>query len=152
MAAVTGADEANLVASTIAKFEFAVPRVIARVNNPKNTWMFNSSMGVDACLNQADLMAHLVVEEIDLKNMLTLLKVSRGNYSIVQLKVDGSSVAVNKAVKELNIPVNALLIAVYRNKDVIIPRGETTILDGDTILAFADNDAQLKINEIFGAK
>jgi trk system potassium uptake protein TrkA len=152
VAAVTGADEANLVASTIAKFEFAVPRVIARVNNPKNTWMFNSSMGVDACLNQADLMAHLVVEEIDLKNMLTLLKVSRGNYSIVQLKVDGSSVAVNKAVKELNIPVNALLIAVYRNKDVIIPRGETTILDGDTILAFADNDAQLKINEIFGAK
>lgn len=150
VAAVTGADEANLVASTIAKFEFGAPRVIARVNNPQNAWLFNSSMGVDVGLNQADLMAHLVVEEMDLKNMLTLMKINRGNYSIVQVKVDNQSEAVNKALKDLLIPPKAVLIAISRGKSVIIPRGETIINSGDSILAFADKEAQVAINELFG--
>lgn len=150
--AVTGEDEANLVAATIAKFEFNIPRVIARVNNPQNAWLFNSSMGVDACINQADLMAHLVVEEIDLKNMLTLLKTSRGNYSIVKLQADENSAAVNKTLMELELPAKALIIAVYHGNEVIIPHGDTVISGGDSIMAFADGDAQIKINEIFGAK
>lgn len=152
VAAVTGADETNLVASTIVKFEFAVPRVIARVNNPKNAWLFNSGMGVDVGLNQADFMAHLVVEEIDLKNMLMLMKINRGNYSIVQLKVDNQSKAVHKAVKDLAIPVKAVLIAIYRGKDVIITHGDTIIYGGDIILAFADDNAQATINELFSSQ
>lgn len=152
VAAVTGADETNLVASTIVKFEFAVPRVIARVNNPKNAWLFNSGMGVDVGLNQADFMAHLVVEEIDLKNMLMLMKINRGNYSIVQVKVDNQSKAVHKAVKDLAIPVKAVLIAIYRGKDVIITHGNTIIYGGDIILAFADDDAQATINELFSSQ
>lgn len=152
VAAVTGADETNLVASTIVKFEFAVPRVIARVNNPKNAWLFNSGMGVDVGLNQADFMAHLVVEEIDLKNMLMLMKINRGNYSIVQVKVDNQSKAVHKAVKDLAIPVKAVLIAIYRGKDVIITHGDTIIYGGDIILAFADDDAQATINELFSSQ
>lgn len=151
IAAVTGADETNLVASTIAKFEFNVPRVIARVNNPKNTWMFNAGMGVDVALNQADLMAHLVVEEMDLKNMLTLMKISHGNYSIVQVNVDNQSIAINKAIKDLGIPEKVVLIAIYRGKDVIIPRGNTTIMENDNILAFADLDTQIVLNKLFGA-
>ena len=152
VAAVTGADETNLVASTIVKFEFAVPRVIARVNNPKNAWLFNSGMGVDVGLNQADFMAHLVVEEIDLKNMLMLMKINRGNYSIVQVKVDNQSKAVHKAVKDLAIPVKAVLIAIYRGKDVIITHGDTIIYGGDIILAFADDDAQATINDLFSSQ
>jgi trk system potassium uptake protein TrkA len=151
VAAVTGDDETNLVASTIAKFEFDVPRVIARVNNPKNKWLFDAGMGVDVCVNQADLMAHLVVEEMDLKNMLTLMKVNHGNCSIIQVKVDGRSGSVNRAVKDLGIPPKALLIAVYRGKDVIIPNGKTVISAGDEIMAFTDQDAQAKINDIFSA-
>jgi trk system potassium uptake protein len=147
--AVTGADETNLVASTIAKFEFGISRVIARVNNPKNTWMFNSGMGVDVGLNQADLMAHLVVEEMDLKNILTLLKINHGDYSIVQVKVDNQSETVNRAIKDLVIPENSLLIAITRGKNVIIPKGETIISVGDTILALADKDAQVTINKLF---
>jgi K+ transport systems, NAD-binding component len=151
VAAVTGADETNLVASTIAKFEFGVPRVIARVNNPHNVWLFNSSMGVDVGLNQADLMAHIVVEEMDLKNMLTLMKINRSSYSIVQVKVDNQSKAVNKTLKDLVIPSNAVLIAIFRGKDVIIPRGDTVINGEDNILALADKDSQVVINELFGA-
>jgi len=148
--AVTGADETNLVASTIAKFEFEVPRVIARVNNPQNAWLFNSSMGVDVGLNQADLMAHLVVEEMDVKNVLTLMKLNRGDYSIVQVRVDDESEAVSKALKDLVIPANAVLISIFRGNDVMIPRGDTVINSGDIILALADKAAQVSINELFG--
>jgi trk system potassium uptake protein TrkA len=151
VAAVTGEDETNLVASTIAKFEFNVPRVIARVNNPKNQWLFDGHMGVDVALNQAELMAQLVIEEMDLKNMLTLLKSSHGSYSIVQIKVDPQSEAVNKPIKDLNIPEEAVLIAMYRGNGVIIPRGNTVIRGGDDVLTFADADAKAKISTMFGA-
>ena len=151
VAAVTGADETNLVASTIAKFEFDVPRIIARVNNPKNAWLFNSGMGVDVCLNQADLMAHLVVEEMDLKNILTLMKVDRGDYSIVQVKVSSESKAISKTIRDLVIPEKSLLIAITRGGDLIIPRGDVVIKEDDNILALADAGAQVIINELFGS-
>lgn len=150
VAAVTGADEVNVVASTVAKFEFAVPRVIARVNNPKNSWMFNSSMGIDVGLNQADLMAHLVVEGMDLKNILTLLKIG-GDYSIVQVQVDAQSEAVHKGIKDLKIPANAVLIAITRGKDTIIPRGDTIINAADNVLALSDAKSQAVINTLFGS-
>jgi len=152
LVAVTGTDENNLVASTIAKFEFGVSRVIARVKNPQNVWLFNSGMGVDVGLNQADLMAHLVAEEMDIKDMLTLMKLNHGKYSIVQVKVDDISEAVNKAVKDLIVPVNAVLIAIYRGTDVIIPISDTIINAGDDILAFSDEDAKAAINVLFGAQ
>ena len=152
VAAVTGADETNLVASTIVKFEFGVPHVIARVNNPKNAWLFNSGMGVDVGLNQADLMAHLVVEQMDLKNILTLLKINKGDYLIVQVNVDADSEAVHKKIKDLVMPVNAVLIAISRGKDTIIPRGNTIINEGDKILVLADQGAQVAISELLGAR
>lgn len=150
--AVTGEDETNLVASTIAKFEFGIPRVIARVNNPKNAWLFDSGMGVDVGINQADLMAHLIVEEIDFKNVLTLIKMKHGAHSIIQVNVDGASDSVNKAIKDLQIPLKGVLIAIYRGKDVIIPRGDIVIQSGDRILAFADTQAQASINSLFGPR
>jgi trk system potassium uptake protein TrkA len=87
VAAVTGADEANLVVTSLARFEFGVPRTISRVNNPSNAWMFTAEMGVDVALNQADLMAHLIAEEMSLGDMMTLLKLRRGQYSLVEEKV-----------------------------------------------------------------
>jgi trk system potassium uptake protein TrkA len=83
--------------------------------------------------------------------MMTLLKINRGDYSIVQVTVDGSSEAVNKAVKDLTVPVRAVLISVFRGNEVIIPRGETVIKAGDKILALADKDAQAAINALFGS-
>ncbi|HBG76352.1 NAD-binding protein [Eubacteriales bacterium mix99] len=150
VAAVTGADETNLVASTIAKFEFAVPRVIARVNNPKNSWLFDSGMGVDVRISQADLMAHIVVEQMDLKNMLTLMKISTGDCSIVQLAVDAASEAVGRPVKDMIIPQDSLLIAILRGNDVIIPRGDTIVCANDKILALTDEDSQVVLNKLFG--
>jgi len=150
VAAVSGADEINLVVSTLAKMEFGVPRVVARVNNPRNTWLYNDGMGVDVYVNQAEIMSHLVVEEMDLKNMFTLLKLSHGDYSIIQIKVGQQAKAANKFVKDLSIPKETVIIAVTRNESVIIPKGDTQILVDDDILLFTDEESRDALKEIFG--
>lgn len=149
VAAVTGADEVNLVVSTLAKMEFGVSRVVARVNNPKNAWLFNSSMGVDVGVNQADLMGHFVVEEMDLKSMITLFKLNRGDYAIVQIKVAGNAKAAEKLVKDLPIPKKAVLIAISREGKTIIPKGDTVIQAEDEILLLTDEKSRKVLNEIF---
>jgi len=148
--AVTGVDETNLVVSTLAKMEFGVPRVIARVNNPKNAWLFNTGMGVDVGVNQADLLAHLVVTEMDLTNMMTILKLNDSNYSIVQIGIDSSSPAISKAVKDLAIPQNALLITITRGKETIVPNGDTVIRVGDNIVALTNEENRKKLYDLFG--
>lgn len=150
VAAVSGADEINLVVSTLAKMEFGVSRVVARVNNPKNAWLYNTGMGVDVCVNQADLMAHLVVEEMNLKEMFTILKLGRGNHSIIQTKVGPDAKAANKILKDLSIPKNTVLFAITRNGSVLIPKGDTQILVDDEILAFTDEESKKELKVIFG--
>lgn len=149
VAAVSGADEINLVVSTLAKMEFGVPRVVARVNNPKNTWLFNKGMGVDTFVNQADIITHLIAEEMHMKDMLTLLKFSNEDYSIVQMKVGERSTAVNKCIKEVAIPQETVLIGIIRNAKFRIPKADTQIRVEDHILALADEKSRRELNELF---
>jgi len=151
VAAVTGNDESNLVVSTMAKFVFGVPRVIARVNNPKNAWLFGTEMGVDAALNEADLMSRLIVEEMALKKIFNLLELNRNDYSIIQTVADAQSAAVGRPVREFDIPGNLLLIAVFRGNDVIIPHGATVIQAEDQILAFGNSDSHATLSALFSA-
>lgn len=151
VAAVTGSDEINLVVSTLAKMEFGVPRVVARVNNPKNSWLFTSEMGVDVGINQADIMAHFVVEEMNLKDVFTLLKLNKGNYSIVQVKVQPDAKAANQLLKDLSIHKNTVLIAITRDDaSALIPKGDTRILADDSILALTDSAGLASLKEMFG--
>ncbi len=150
VAAVSAADEINLVVSTLAKMEFGIRRVVARVNNPKNAWLFNGGMGVDIGINQADLMAHFVVEEMDLEDMFTLMKLNRGDYSIVQMKVGHMAKAANQLLKDLSIPKKTVLIAITRNEKLIIPKGDSQILVGDDVLALTDEASRTELKEIFG--
>ena len=135
LAAVTGADEDNLVATSLARFEFNVPRTIARINNPKNAWMFTSEMGVDVALNQADLMGHLIAEEMSLGDMVTLLKLRKGQFSLIEEKVDPESIAAGKAIRELDLPAQCVFAAVIRKGELIIPRGDTVLVPADEVLA-----------------
>ena len=135
VAAVSRADETNLVITSLARFEFSVPRTIARVNNPKNAWLFTPEMGVDVALNQADLMAHLIAEEMSLGDMMTLLKLRRGQYSIVENRVDPGAVAAGKPIRELDLPHECVLTAIFRGGELIIPRGETILQPDDEVLA-----------------
>jgi len=151
LVAVSGTDETNLVASTIAKYEFGVPRVIARVNNPKNAWLFDAGMGVDVAINQAGLMARLILEGIDIKNMMTLLMLNRGDGSIIQMHVDEKSEAVGCRVRDLAIPDKAVMIEIFRGDNSIIPRGETVIMAGDDILALAGEREQAELSNLFSS-
>jgi trk system potassium uptake protein TrkA len=135
LAAVTGADETNLVVTTLGRFEFNVPRIIARVNNPKNGWMFTPEMGVDVALNQADLMAHLILEEMSLGDMTTLLKLRKGQYSLVEEKVHPTALANGKAIRHLLLPTECVLVAIIRSGNLIIPHGDVVLQSADEVLA-----------------
>ena len=152
VAAVTGADETNLVVTSLARFEFNVPRIIARVNNPRNAWLFTPEMGVDVALNQADLMAHLIAEEMSLGDMMTLLKLRKGQYSLVEKKVHPTSVAVGKALRDLDLPAECVLAAVIRKGQLIIPRGDTVLQPADEVLAVVHASQLAQLAALLGAR
>ena len=135
VAAVTGSDETNLVVCSLARQEFKVPRVIARVNNPKNAWLYTPEMGVDVALNQADLLAHLIAEEMSLGDMMTLLKLRKGQYSLIEEKVHPNSVANGKAMRDLVVPPRCVFAAIIRKGELIVPRGDTVLQTADEVLA-----------------
>jgi trk system potassium uptake protein len=135
LAAVTGEDEANLVITTLARFEFSVPRIIARVNNPKNAWLFNEGMGVDVALNQTDILTKLIAEEMSLGDMMTLVKLRKGEYAIVEEKVHPEARAVGKEVRELELPRDCVLVTILRKGQVILPRGDVQLQPVDEVIA-----------------
>jgi trk system potassium uptake protein TrkA len=150
LAAVTREDETNLVVATIARFEFRVPRIIARVNNPKNAWLFTPEMGVDVALNQADMMAHLIAEQMSLGDMMTLLKLRKGQYSLVEEKVHPTALAVGKAVRELMLPPECILAAVIRKGNLIIPRGDVVLQPSDEVLAVVHSSQAEALASLLG--
>lgn len=135
VAAMTGTDETNLVITSLSRFEFGVPRTIARINHPRNAWMFTEEMGVDVAVNQADLMAHLIAEEMSLGDMMTLLKLHTGSYSLVEERVHPGAIAAGRVVRNLDLPDHCVLTAIIRDGQLIPPRGDTVIQPGDEILA-----------------
>ncbi len=135
LAAVTGDDEANLVITTLARFEFHVARVIARVNNPKNAWLFTPEMGVDVALNQSDILARLIAEEMSLGDMMTVLKLRKGEYSVVEEKVHPASAAAGKALSQLEMPGECTIAAIIRKGRLVIPHGDTVLQPADEVLA-----------------
>jgi trk system potassium uptake protein TrkA len=135
VAAVTGADETNLVVTSLARFEFNVPRTIARVNDPRNTWMFTPEMGVDVAVSQADVIGHLVAEEMSLGDMMTLLKLRKGQYSLIEEKVHPTALAAGKAVRDLHLPTECALAAIIRKGQLLIPHDDTVLQPADEILA-----------------
>ncbi len=135
LAAVTGDDEDNLVITTLARYEFHVPRIIARVNNPKNAWLFNTEMGVDVALNQTDILAKMVAEEMSLGDMMTLLKLRKGEYSVVEEKVHPQAVVAGKALREIPLPPECVFVAILRKGDLIVPHGDTVLHPVDEVIA-----------------
>jgi trk system potassium uptake protein TrkA len=152
LAAVTGSDETNLVITSLARFEFNVPRVIARINNPKNSWLFTPEMGADVALNQADILARLVAEEMSLGDMMTLLKLRKGEYSLVEEKVHPLSPAANHSLRDLVIPSECVIIAVIRKNQLLIPHGDTNLQPADEVLALVHASQVEKLAILLGPK
>jgi len=150
LAAVTGSDETNLVVTSLGKFEFNVPRVIARVNNSKNAWLFTSDMGVDVSLNQAEILAKLTAEEMSLGDMMTMLKIRRGKFSLVEEKIFPNALAVGKTIKELGLPENCVISGIIRDGEIVMPRGVTVLEEADEILALVDDAAREQLAKLLG--
>jgi trk system potassium uptake protein TrkA len=145
----TDDDERNLAVAFLARSEFNVPRIIGRVNNPRYAWLFRPEMGVDVALNQADILSRLIEEEMSLGDMMPLLKIRRGQFSLVEEKVPPGAPAVGKQIRELSLPDNCVIAAIIRKGDVVVPRGVTTIQPGDEILAVVDREAAEHLAGLF---
>ncbi len=150
LAAVTGSDETNLVVTTLGRFEFNVPRVIARINNSKNAWLFTPEMGVDVALNQAEILANLTAEEMSIGDMMTLLKLRRGKYSIVEEKIYPGALAVNQAIKDLVLPPNCVISGIIRRGEIVLPRGSTVLEEADEVLALVDDRSRVALAKLLG--
>lgn len=142
VAAVTGDDEDNLVTSLLAKQEYAVPRVLARVNHPDNEWLFNEQWGVDAAVSPPHLLTALVEEEVTVGDLVRLLPLERGRISIVELTVPADSPTAGRPIYELRLPPDAAIVAVIREGHVVIPQPETVVTEGDEVIALAGQESE----------
>ena len=134
VAAVTGDDEDNLVVSLLCKQEFAVPRVVARVNNPKNEWMFNDMWGVDVSVSTPHLLTGLVEEAVTVGSFVRLLSLEGGKARLAEVTLAGNSPAIAKEVAHLGLPRESTVVAVLRAGHVVVPRGDTVLQVGDEVL------------------
>jgi trk system potassium uptake protein TrkA len=132
--AATGDDEDNLVISLLAKQEFAVPRVIARVNHPKNHWLFNEGWGVDVAVSTPHLLSALVEEAVSVGSLVRLLQFDGGNTRLVEMTLAESSPVVGVAIADIGVPRGATVVAVVREGGVVVPHGDTTLDAGDEVL------------------
>jgi len=140
--AATGDDEDNLVTSLLAKQEFAVPRVLARVNHPKNEWLFTEQWGVDAAVSPPHILTAMVEEEVTVGDLVRLLPLERGGISIVELTIPADSPSAGRPLYELRLPPDATIVAIIRESHVVIPQPETVITDGDEVLALTVPEAE----------
>jgi trk system potassium uptake protein TrkA len=107
-------------------------------------------MGVDVALNQADILARLILEEMSLGDMMTLFKLRRGEYSIIEEKVHPDSVAAGRAVRDLDLPTESTLIAVLRTGQLIVPRGDTVLQPADEVLAIVHHSRLSQLAALLG--
>lgn len=142
VAAVTGEDETNLVVSTLARMEYGVGRVVARVNNPKNAWLYTPQMGVDIALNQAELIARLVQEEVSIGDMITLMEIDRGNFTVVEKIVKDGLKVIGMKVGELNdnMPGDSLVAVIIRDGMIIDPTVDKVVAIGDKVIIVCHTD------------
>ncbi len=148
VAAVTSNDSANLVICYLAKTQFDVPRTIARVNNPNNAWLFNEKFLVDVALNSADVFAHLIQEEMSLGDMMTIFKIRRGRYAVVEEKVPAGAKAIGIPLKDMGLAEHCVIAAIIRNGVMTLPRGDSTLEAEDEIIAVASPEGAQKLAEL----
>jgi len=149
LAACTTHDELNLVLCYVARARYGIARTIARVNNPRDAWLFDQKFHVDVALNQAEIMANMIQEEMSLGDMMTLLRLRRGNYALVEEKIPENAPAVGQAIKDMHLPEKCVIAAIIRSGEVIAPRGQTVFQGGDEVLGFTAADSIHDLAELF---
>lgn len=148
VAAVTSDDSSNLAICYLSKNMFEVPRTIARVNNPNNAWLFDQHFKVDVSLNSADVLAHLIQEEMSLGDMMTIFKIRRGRYSVVEEKVPEGAKAIGIPLKDMGLAEHCVIAAIIRDGVMTLPRGDSTLQAEDEIIAVASPEGAKMLSEL----
>jgi trk system potassium uptake protein TrkA len=148
VAAVTGDDEDNLVVALLAKQEFGVPRVVARVNNPNNEWMFNEMWGVDVSVSTPHLITGLVQEAVDVGSLVRLLSFERGKAKLVEVTLAAASPAADRAIASLDLPRETTVVAVLRQERVVVPHGDTVLRPADEVIVLITGDAEPRVRSV----
>ena len=149
VAAVTGSDETNLVVTTLARYEFLTPRIIARINHPKNAWLFTKEMGVDVAINQADLMADLIAEEMSMGDMMTMHVLRHGKMRLVEEKIAPNALADGKRLSELNFPDQCNIVSVIRDGNLLILKTDPILQTADEVFAIVHEDQKKALARFF---
>jgi len=143
-------DAENLSLCFIARERFRVPRTIATINDPSNAWLFDARFHVDVAVNQADILASLIEQEMSLGDMMTLLKLRRGSHSLVSETLPREARAVGLTIQELPLPRSSVICAILRGDEVVIPRGNVRLGAGDEVLALVDEASAPELAALFG--
>jgi len=151
LVASMASDAENLSICFIAREHFKVPRTIATINDPRFAWLFGPRFHVDVAVNQADILAGLIEQELSVGDMMTLLKLRKGSFSLVSETLAPGAPAVGQALRDLAFPRNAVVCAILRRNDVVIPRGDVRFEAGDDVLALVDEASAPDLAALFGA-
>jgi trk system potassium uptake protein TrkA len=148
LVACSNDDAANLVMCYFARTMFKTRRTVARINNPRNAWLFDKNFHVDETINHADVMAHLIQEEMSLGDMMTLLKLRRGRFALVEEKVPPGAQAIGKELRHLGLPDQCVIAAIIRHGQVTLPRGNTKLEEFDEVLAVTDTEGAIQLAKL----
>ena len=146
--AVTGDDEDNLVISMLAKQEFAVPRVLARVNHPENRWLFDQTWGVDVAVSTPHLLTALVEEAVSVGTLVRLMSLPGGRAHLVEVTLAEDTPVAGKDLAALPFPRNSTVVAVIRAGSVVVPRGDTTLFAGDEVLVLVNEESEADVRAL----
>jgi len=143
-------DAENLLLCYIVRSRYETQRTIAWINNPRHAWLYDDKFHVDVALNQAEILAKLVEEEMSLGDMMVLLKLQRGKFALVEEVIPAGAQVVGHALKDIDLPANSVITAILRRGEMIIPNGDTELLAGDEVLAIVDPPAAEALERLFG--
>ena len=148
--AATGDDKVNLVVSLLAKTEFGVDRVVARVNHPKNEWLFNESWGVDVAVSSPRLLAAVVEEAVSVGDLVRLLTFRQGQANLVEVTLAADAPIVGRTVGSVPWPADSALVAVLRDGRVLVPTPDAALEGGDELLLVATAEVEDELDQLLG--
>lgn len=146
--AATGDDKVNVVVSLLAKTEFTVPRVVARVNDPRNEWLFDENWGVDVAVSTPRMLASLVEEAVAVGDLVRLMEFRKGQANLVEITLPDDTPWGGKPVKRLELPRDTALVTILRGARVIVPESDDPLEGGDELLFVAITESEDELREL----
>ncbi len=146
--AATGDDKVNLVVSLLAKTEYGVPRVVARINDPKNEWLFNESWGVDVAVSTPRMLSALVEEAVSVGDLVRLMTFRQSDASLVELTMPDGAPLAGQRLGDIEWPADTVLVAILREGRVIVPSSDDPLEPGDELLFVTTEDVEDELGKL----